>query len=89
MLHTGRKSEYEGRETHPVEQQEFSLSEAHDAMFKGYPDAVTVKELCTMFGGIGERETYRLLRSRTIAGVRSGRGYKIPKINVIKYLLSI
>lgn len=68
---------------------ELSMSDVQKTMFTDYPDVVNVKQLREMLGGIGQRAAYRLVTSRTIPSVKSGKGYKIPKVFVIKYLLSI
>ena len=68
---------------------ELSMSDVQKTMFTDYPDVVNVKQLREMLGGIGQREAYRLVTSRTIPSVKSGKGYKIPKVYVIKFLLSI
>ena len=68
---------------------ELSMSDVQKTMFMDYPDVVNVKQLREMLGGIGQRAAYRLVTSRTIPSVKSGKGYKIPKVFVIKYLLSI
>lgn len=65
-----------------------TLSEAYKVMFTEYPDIVCVSELCEMLGGIGRKEAYRLLQSGHIEYLRSGKGYKIPKLSVLAYLLS-
>lgn len=65
-----------------------TLSEAYKVMFTEYPDIVCVSELCEMLGGIGRKEAYRLLHSGHIEYLRSGKGYKIPKLSVLAYLLS-
>lgn len=68
---------------------ELLMSDVQKTMFTDYPDVVNVKQLREMLGGIGQRAAYRLVTSRTIPSVKSGKGYKIPKVFVIKYLLSI
>lgn len=68
---------------------ELSMSDVQKTMFTDYPDVVNVKQLREMLGGIGQREAYRLVKSKTIPSVKSGKGYKIPKVYVIKFLLSI
>lgn len=80
---------FEERRMRPMKNVELSMSDAQKTMFKDYPDVVNVKQLREMLGGIGQRAAYRLVTSRTIPSVKSGKGYKIPKVFVIKYLLSI
>jgi excisionase family DNA binding protein len=58
-----------------------------EKMFESYADVVNVEDLCFMLGGISKKLAYRLLSDGTIKSIRVGRAYKIPKLNVRKYLL--
>ena len=62
-----------------------STKDACSQMFAKYPDVVSVTQLGQMLH-ISERLAYRLIREEQIACLKIGRTYKIPKINVIKYL---
>ncbi len=64
------------------------LKELYTLMFPEYPDIITVPQLQTMLG-ISRHLAYELISKGCIHGVIIGRSYKIPKINVIKYLLSM
>ena len=64
------------------------LKELYTLMFPEYPDIITVPQLQTMLG-ISRHLAYDLISKGCIPGVIIGRSYKIPKINVIKYLLSM
>lgn len=55
-------------------------------VFDSYPDAVTINQMCEMLGGIGVKTAYNLLRSAEIESLCIGRAYRIPKINILKYL---
>ncbi len=55
-------------------------------MFAEYPDIVTVRDLQTMLG-ISRHAAYDLLNDHSIRGIKLGNTYKIPKINVIRYVL--
>ena len=55
-------------------------------MFAEYPDIVTVRDLQTMLG-ISRHAAYDLLNAHSIRGIKLGNTYKIPKINVIRYVL--
>ena len=57
------------------------------AMFDKYDDVVGVDDLCLMLDGISRKLAYRLLKKESIKSVKIGREYKIPKRNVIEYLL--
>lgn len=54
--------------------------------FNEYPDVVDVVQLGRMLGGISTKTCYELLSSGQIKAMKIGRAYRIPKINVMKYL---
>ena len=55
-------------------------------LFTDYPDIVTVRQLQVMLG-ISRHAAYDLLGEGEISCIRLGNAYKIPKINVINYVL--
>lgn len=57
-------------------------------LFREYPDVVSLPELCTMMGGIGDGTARKLLRSGQIKSLMIRSTYYIPKKYVIDYLLS-
>lgn len=61
-------------------------SELYKLMFPEYPDIVDVKQLQTMLG-ISRHLAYDLIADGYIHGIKIGNAYKIPKVNVIKYVL--
>ena len=63
-----------------------NVEEPYQTMFTSYPDLVNIIQLKEMLG-IGQTLAYRLLKNKTIKAVKVGREYKIPKINIINYLL--
>ena len=56
-------------------------------MFTTYNDVVNVKQLAEMLD-IGNTLVYRLVKQNTIQSIKIGRQYKIPKANVISYLMN-
>ena len=62
------------------------IREMYKLMFAEYPDIVTVKDLQIMLG-ISRHAAYDLLGEGEISCIRLGNAYKIPKINVIDYVL--
>mgnify|MGYP001108947310 CR=1 FL=1 len=64
-----------------------NVKECHDVMFKDYPDLLNITQMKEMLG-IGVTLAYRLLRQKTIKARKVGREYKIPKVNVIKYMIA-
>jgi len=57
-------------------------------LFNNYPDVVSLPEMCTMMGGIGDSTARKLLRSGRIKSLMVRSTYYIPKKCVIDYLLS-
>ena len=62
------------------------IREMYKLMFAEYPDIVTVKDLQIMLG-IRRHAAYDMLGEGEISCIRLGNAYKIPKINVIDYVL--
>lgn len=63
-----------------------TIQENYQMMFTEYPDLVTISQLKEMLG-IGITLAYRLVRNNTIQALKVGREYKIPKRNIIEYLV--
>ena len=61
-------------------------NEIYKTMFKDYPDVVNVEQMCEMLGGMSTKTAYRLLRSRSIKSILTGRRYRIPKVYILEYL---
>lgn len=59
-----------------------------NSMFSTYPDVVNFTQMREMLGNIGSTLAYKLLRENTIKSIKVGRAYRIPKNNVIKYLIN-
>lgn len=60
--------------------------ELSNNMFAEFPDVVTREQLQEMLH-IGKSKAYSLLRTGTIKSKKVGtKGYRIKKVNVIKYL---
>lgn len=55
-------------------------------MFADYPDIVDARQLQEMLG-ISRHAVYDLLKAGRIRGLKLSNAYKIPKINVIRYVL--
>ena len=64
------------------------INALYKVMFTEYPDVVSVSELKKMLR-ISSRYAYKLVNDGYIIGRRFGNCIKIPKINVIKYVLSL
>lgn len=64
-----------------------NLNNLYHTMFTTYKDIVNVKQMSEMLG-IGIALAYKLVRQKTIKSMKIGREYKIPKVNIIKYVIS-
>lgn len=62
------------------------FKELYEMMFPDYPDIVTVAQLQRMLG-ISRHLAYDLIGSGYIAGVKIGNAFRIPKVNVINYVM--
>ena len=62
-------------------------------LFKDYPDIVGFKDMREMLGSkdrpLGRTTAYKLLKEGKIFSKKVAREYKIPKISIIKYLLTV
>lgn len=54
-------------------------------LFYNYPDVVNIKQFQEMVG-VSKKTAYRILRSGEIECRKIGREYRIPKINIIRYI---
>ena len=64
------------------------MKESYTLMFTDYPDIVNLTQMRKMLGGISNSLAYRMLREKKIKSKKVGREYKIPKVNVIKYVMA-
>lgn len=64
------------------------MKETYTLMFTDYPDIVNLTQMGKMLGGISNTLAYRMLREKKIKSKKVGREYKIPKVNVIKYVMT-
>ena len=65
---------------------EKELTACYGLMFSEYPDIVNIRQMQTMLG-ISRHAAYDLLGEGEIGCIKLGNTYKIPKINVIRYVL--
>lgn len=63
-----------------------TCEQAYKAMFKEYPDVLDINDLSRLLC-VSKKTTYRLLKENKIEFLKVGREYRIPKINIIQYLL--
>ena len=64
-----------------------NLKYNYSIMFTSYPDIVNITQMRKMLGNIGITLAYKLLKQGKIKSIKIGREYKIPKSNIIQYLL--
>ena len=64
------------------------MKETYTLMFTDYPDIVNLVQMRKMLGGISNTLAYRMLREKKIKSKKVSREYKIPKVNVINYVMT-
>ena len=62
------------------------IKELYTLMFPEYPDIIDVRQLQGMLG-ISRHLAYNLIADGYIRGIKIGNAYKVPKVNVISYVL--
>ena len=55
-------------------------------MFPGYPDIVNVRQLEEMLG-VSRKLAYKMISNGEISAIKIGTSYKIPKVNIINYVM--
>ena len=62
------------------------LKELYYLMFPDFPDIVTISQLQEMLG-VSRHLAYDLINDGSIRGLKIGNAFKIPKVNVIEYVM--
>lgn len=62
------------------------LRELYLMMFPEYPDIVNITQLQSMLG-ISRHLAYDLINDGYIRGLKIGNAFRIPKVNVIEYVM--
>lgn len=65
-----------------------NIKETYNLMFTDYPYIVNLVQMRKMLGGISNTLAYRILKENIIKSRKVGREYKIPKVNVIDYMMA-
>jgi len=64
---------------------ELCTQDIYKSVFKEYPDVLDAKQVSTLLG-VSTKVVYRLLRDGSIASLKIGREFRVPKVNVMKYV---
>ena len=62
-----------------------STLEMYRVVFSDYPDVLDVRQVSAILG-VSTKTIYRLLREGSLASLKVGREFRIPKVNVMKYI---
>jgi len=62
-----------------------SNREIYRVVFKDYPDVLTVKQVSQLLG-VSTKTVYRILRNGALSSLKIGREFRVPKVNVMKYV---
>lgn len=63
-------------------------NDVYKVMFTKYPDIVNIEQMRKMLGGISPTLAYKIVKQKKIKCKKVGREYKIPKVNVISYMIN-
>ena len=64
---------------------ELSTHEIYQIVFWDYPDVMDVKQVSEVLG-VSTKTVYRLLHEGSLESLKIGREFRIPKVNVMKYV---
>jgi excisionase family DNA binding protein len=64
---------------------EVNTQEIYRVVFREYPDVLDVKQVSVILG-VSTKVVYRLLREDTLASLKVGREFRIPKVSLMKYV---
>jgi excisionase family DNA binding protein len=64
---------------------EINTQDLYCIVLKDYPDILDVKQVSVILG-VSTKTVYRLLRENTLKSLKVGREFRIPKVNVMKYV---
>ena len=58
---------------------------AYNTVFQGYPDVLDVQQVSELLN-VSSKTVYRLLNEGTLASLKVGRAFKIPKLYLLQYI---
>jgi DNA binding domain, excisionase family len=61
------------------------LEEIYRVVFKDYPDILDVKQVSRLLG-VSTKTVYRILGNGELESLKVGREFRVPKVNVMKYI---
>jgi len=64
---------------------ELNLLDVYRAVFKEFPDVMDAKDVSKVLG-VSTKTVYKLLKQGNIASLKVGREFRVPKVNVMKYV---
>ena len=64
---------------------EMNTQEVYRMVFTDYPDVLDVKQVSTLLG-VSTKTVYRLVHEGTLDSLKVGREFRVPKVNVMKYV---
>ena len=61
------------------------MVEIYRVVFKEYPDILDVKQVSRLLG-VSTKTVYRILGNGELESLKVGREFRVPKVNVMKYI---
>lgn len=62
-----------------------SQQELYQTVFREYPDVMDVKQASALLG-VSTKTVYNLIAAGALSALRVGRSFRIPKVNIMRYL---
>ena len=64
---------------------EADAKDLYRVVFTEYPDILDVMQVSAVLG-VSKKTVYRLLREGSIVSLKVGREFRVPKVNVMRYM---
>ena len=62
-----------------------NLNEIYLDLFKEYPDVMNVKQVSKLLD-VSTKTVYKLIGDGSLSSLKVGREFRVPKVNVMRYL---
>ena len=72
-------------ESEAVNDKALTVNEIYRSVLRDYPDVLDVNQVGAILG-VSSKTVYRLLNEGSLASLKIGRAFKVPKLYVLQYL---
>jgi excisionase family DNA binding protein len=64
---------------------DITSNELYQSIFREYPDVMDVSQVSDLLG-VSTKTVYKLIGDGTLSSLKVGRAFRIPKVNIMRYL---